>query len=43
MGCRLSVFNLKEETVVDFLVNSNLSEEEKELIAHKNAEKLFKL
>ena len=34
---------LRNETVVDFLMNSNLPEEEKELISHKNAEKLFKL
>ena len=34
---------LRNETVVDFLMNSNLTEEEKELISHKNAEKLFKL
>ena len=34
---------LRNETVVDFLMNSNLTDEEKELISHKNAEKLFKL
>ena len=34
---------LMNDTVVDFLMNSNLTEEEKKLIAHKNAEKLFKL
>ena len=34
---------LRNETVVDFLLNSNLTDEEKELISHKNAEKLFKI
>ena len=34
---------LMNDTVVDFLMNSNLTDEEKELISHKNAEKLFKL
>ena len=34
---------LKEETLVDFLINSDLNEDEKELMAHGNAEKLFKL
>ena len=34
---------LRNETVTDFLTNSNLSDEEKELISHKNAEKLLKL
>ena len=34
---------LRNDTVVDFLMNSNLSEADKELISHKNAEKLFKL
>ena len=34
---------LMNDSVVDFLMNSNLSDEEKELISHKNAEKLFKL
>ena len=34
---------LRNETVVDFLMDSNLTDEEKELISHKNAEKLFKI
>ena len=34
---------LRNDTVVDFLMNSNLTDEEKELISHKNAERLFKL
>ena len=34
---------IRNETVVDFLMNSDLTEEEKELISHKNAEKLLKL
>ena len=34
---------LRNETVVDFLLNSNLTDEKKELISHKNAEKLFKI
>ena len=34
---------LRNDTVVDFLLNSDLTEEEKELISHKNAERLFKL
>ena len=34
---------LMNDTVVDFLMNSDLTDEEKELISHKNAEKLFKM
>jgi len=34
---------LRNNTVVDFLMNSDLTPEEKELISHKNAERLFKL
>ena len=34
---------LMNETVVDFLMSSDLTDEEKELISHKNAEKLFKM
>ena len=34
---------LRNNTVVDFLTKSGLSDEEKELIAHGNAERLFKL
>ena len=34
---------LRNETVVDFLMDSDLTDEEKELISHKNAEKLLKM
>lgn len=34
---------VREKDFTDFLLNSHLTAEEKELIAHKNAERLFKL
>ena len=34
---------IMDDTVVDFLMDSDLTDEEKELISHKNAEKLFKM
>lgn len=34
---------IRNETVTDFLLNSNLTDEEKELISHKNAENLLKI
>lgn len=34
---------IKPNNITDFLMNSSLSDEEKELISHKNAEKLFKM
>ena len=34
---------LRNETIVDFLMDSDLTDEEKELISYKNAEKLLKM
>ena len=34
---------IKPDDATDFLMKSNLTDEEKELISHKNAEKLFKM
>ena len=34
---------IKPDNVTDFLMNSSLSDEEKQLISYKNAEKLFKM
>ena len=34
---------IRPDNITDFLMNSDLTDKEKELISHKNAEKLFKM